>query len=63
MKKITQLSFFVVKLIMRKKSQRGNHTSNRTPYQLMLPLELEVKIEASEAVRLMLEITERLDYN
>ena len=29
----------------------------------MLPLELEVKIETSEAVRLMLEITERLDYN
>ena len=29
----------------------------------MLPLELEVKFEASEAVRLMLEITERLDYS
>ena len=29
----------------------------------MLPLELGIKIEASEAVHLMLEITERLDYS
>jgi len=48
---------------MRNKIQQGNHTSKVAPYQLMLPLELEVKIEASEAVRLMLKITERLDYS
>lgn len=43
--------------------QQGNHTSNQETYQLMLPLELGIKIEASEAVHLMLEITERLDYS
>ena len=48
---------------MRNKIQQGNNTSNEEPYQLMLPFDIEVKIEASEAVRLMLEITERLDYS
>jgi transposase len=32
-------------------------------YQLMLPLDVGVKIEASDSVRLLLEITERMDYS
>ena len=48
---------------MRKQTKRGNNTTKQFSYQLMLPLEPEVKIEASEAVRLMLKITERLDYS
>ena len=48
---------------MTKNKQQDNHTPNRSTYQLMLPLEIEIKIEASEAVHLMLKITERLDYS
>ena len=47
---------------MRNQVQQGNNTRNRTPYQQMLPFDVGVKIETSEAVRLMLELTERLDY-
>ncbi|MCL2398083.1 MAG: hypothetical protein FWC93_08475 [Defluviitaleaceae bacterium] len=43
--------------------QQGNNTLNPAPYQQMLPFDVGVRIEAEEAVRLMLELTERLDYN
>ena len=33
------------------------------PYQLMLPLDVEVKIETEASVRTLLEITERMDYS
>jgi len=43
--------------------QQRDNTLNHAPYQQMLPFDVGVKIESSEAVRLMLELTERLDYN
>jgi len=48
---------------MRNKKQQENHTLNPTPYQQMLPFDVGVKIETTEPVRLMLDLTERLDYN
>ena len=48
---------------MTKKIQQNNDKTKQLTYQLMLPMEVEVKIEASEAVQLMLKITERLDYS
>ena len=33
------------------------------PYQLMLPLDLEAKIELEESVRTLLEITDKMDYS
>jgi len=47
---------------MTNKIQRGNDTEKVIGYQVMLPLDVGVKIEASASVRLLLEITERLDY-
>ena len=46
---------FCCKINYEKNSQQGNNTLNQTTYQLMLPLELELKIETSEVVRLMLD--------
>ena len=48
---------------MTNKIQQGNDTLNFAPYQLYLPMDVGVKIEASEKVRLLLTITERLDYS
>jgi transposase len=48
---------------MQNKIQQENHTLNHATYQLILPMDVGVKIEASESVRLLLEITERLDYS
>ena len=43
--------------------QQSHNTQNHAPYQLYLPMDVGVKIEADEPVRLMLKITERLDYS
>jgi transposase len=48
---------------MRKIIQQKNDNLNFAPYQLYLPMDVGVKIESSESVRLLLEITERLDYS
>jgi len=48
---------------MRQQVQRENDTLNLAPYQLYLPMDVGIKIESSESVRLLLEITERLDYS
>jgi transposase len=48
---------------MPKQIQQGNNTLNHAPYQLYLPMDVGIKIEVSEKVCLLLEITERLGYN
>jgi len=40
-----------------------NNTANPLTYQLMLPMDVGVKIEASEPVWLLLKISERMDYS
>ena len=47
---MSRLSFFVVKYFMRKIKQQENNTLNRDPYQLCLPMDVGVKIEADEPV-------------
>jgi len=48
---------------MRKQIQQEKNTLNRPAYQMFLPMDVGVLIKADESVRLLLEITERLDYN
>jgi len=48
---------------MKTNKQRVNDTRKEMSFQLMLPFDVGVKIEASDAVRLLLEITERMDYS
>ena len=48
---------------MTNKLQRYNNTAKEQAFQLMLPMDVGVKIEASAPVRQLLEITERMDYS
>ena len=48
---------------MPNKIQQGDNTLKPMSYQLMLPLEVGVKIEMDAPVRLLLETTERMDYS
>ena len=48
---------------MRNNIQQENNTSKPITYQLVLPLDVGVKIEADAPIRLLLEITERMDYS
>jgi transposase len=48
---------------MRNQILQADNTPIPQSYQLMLPLDVGVKIEASSSVRLLLEITERMDYS
>ena len=46
---------------MRNNIQQENNTTKPITYQLVLPLDVGVKIEADAPIRLLLEITERMD--
>ena len=48
---------------MKTNIQRENNTRKEMTFQLVLPLDVGVKIEADAEVRLLLEITERMDYS
>ena len=48
---------------MKKQIQQDNYNVKLREYQLFLPLDVEVKIEAEESVRLLIEVTERMDYS
>ena len=48
---------------MRNQIQQLNNNINTTSYQLILPLDIGIKIESTATVRLLLEITERMDYS
>ena len=48
---------------MEKQIQQSNNTPKYAPYQLSLPLDVSVLIEAEESVHVMLTMTERLDYH
>jgi len=50
-----QVSVFVVKINMTKQIQRNNYSGNAREYQLFLPLDIEVKIETNESVRLLID--------
>ena len=43
--------------------QRENNTRKEQSFQLMLPMDIEIKIDTDASVRLLLEITERMDYS
>jgi transposase len=43
--------------------QHHNNSKKEQTYQLKLPIEIEVKIEAEDSVRQLIEITERMDYS
>ena len=49
--------------LMKNKKQRYNNIVKEQAFQLMLPMDVGVKIEASAPVRQLLEITERMDYS
>jgi len=48
---------------MKNKIQQNNHTTKSQTFQLMLPFDVGVKIDAEESVRLLIEVTERMDYS
>jgi len=48
---------------MRQHIQQANYNGNVRTYQLLIPLDIEVKIETSESVRLLIEVTEGMDYS
>ena len=48
---------------MKNNKQREDNTPKGMTFQLTLPLDVGVKIEADAEVRLLLEITERMDYS
>jgi len=48
---------------MRSNPQRENNTRKEQAFQLMLPMDVGVKIDTNASVRLLLEITERMDYS
>jgi transposase len=48
---------------MTKNLQQENNNSKPLAFQLVLPLDVEVKIDADASVRRLLEITERMDYS
>jgi uncharacterized FAD-dependent dehydrogenase len=48
---------------MENNTQRKDDTPKDLTYQVMLPFDVGVRIETSASVRLMLEITERMDYS
>jgi transposase len=48
---------------MRKQILRTDDTLKKQMYQLSLPMDVRVMIEANSSVRTMLEITERMDYS
>lgn len=43
--------------------QQTNYNTKEIAFQLLLPLDLEVKIDTNDSVRLLIEVTERMDYS
>ena len=48
---------------MTKNLQQIDYTKKEYYYQLILPLDVGVKIEAKESVQMLIEVTERMDYS
>lgn len=48
---------------MKKQIQHTDYTTKRQAFQLMLPIDVGVKIDADESVRTLIEVTERMDYS
>jgi len=43
--------------------QQDNYNEKVRTYQLFLPLDIEINIAATESVRMLIEVTERMDYS
>jgi len=50
-------------VIMRKQIQHEDYNRNEVSFQLSLPIDVGVKIDTKESVRLLIEVTERMDYS
>jgi len=57
------LVFCCIIVFMRKPTQQANYSKKEIAFQLMLPFDVGVKIDADESVRTLIEVTERMDYS
>ena len=57
-----QLRFLLYNVTAMKQEQQIHYTANEAAYQVVMPLDLEIKIPQDDSVRVLMRIAERMDW-